>query len=522
MSFTDFKEVSISNPGTSTKYGADQTLEIMQILNGKIVSNRQVRIKNPFQFIDHVEIKAPATLPAYPTAATVRHIVVDPSDNHFKIQKTGGTMIDIDALVANTWNASAAETVTNKTLSVDLNPVNHSTTNSAGELLVNNGTRYTRKAKGAALQILRVNSAGTDLEYVDPSGITGGGEVNTASNIGTGTVGVYKQKTGVNFELKTLRAASTNFSLVDDVANNRINMDVNLSTITLSSLAGALNLASQVTGVLAVTNGGSGASSLSGILRGNGTSPVSAIANGTTGQLLTMVGGVPTWATPGASSNTAFYPDVTKWGGFWGGSTAGTGLFAGANGYATSSGSITGDQTSSATDQFTVFTTNNSDADIAGFVTPCSMTRRDYNPILNFRFKIGNTANSHVWMGFDSDAAMNLNAGADHPLDGITGFLFGFSDIHSNFQLHYNGGGATAAFLDTGVAKNSTVHDLQMEFDNVAGKVKATLDGVVKTPAGTASTPATTTPMFIHFNIEAVGSNAVPLSLNYAKIVQND
>jgi hypothetical protein len=100
--------------------------------------------------------------------------------------------------------------------------------------------------------------------------------------------------------------------------------------------------------------------------------------------------------------------------------------------------------------------------------------------------------------------------------------LFGFDDSNANWQLTYNSGSSTSTFLSTGVAKNTSVHDLQLEFDNTAGKIKGTLDGTVYTPAGTSGTPATTTPLFFHFNIEAIGSNAVPISINYAKIVASD
>lgn len=518
MSFTDFKEVNISDPGTSTKYGSNDLLDIMQILNGKVVATRQVRILNPFQFIDHVELKAPASLPAAPSTATVRYILVDPADNHLKVMKTGGSLIDIDTLVSNTWNAAASETLTNKTFSTNLNTLNHSTTNSAGELLVNNGTKFDRKAKGAALQILRVNAGATDLEYVDPTSITGGGEVNTVSNIGTAGTGVFKQKTGVNFELKKIHAASANMSVVDNVANNMIDLDVNLSSITLNSLAGTVSLASQVTSVLPVANGGTGATALTGLLKGAGTGAFTAIANGTANQVLTMVGGIPTWQTPATASSTAFMPDVTKWGGFWGGAAQGSGMFSGAT---INGASITGDQTSSV-DNFTVFTTDNSDAAIAGFVTANSVTRRSYSPILNFRFKHGDTANGRLWMGYNSDQVMALNAGGDSPLDNITGLLFGYSDIHSTYQITYNAGAASATFINTGVAKNTSVHDLQLEFDNTTNKIKCTFDGTVTTPAGSSNTPALTSSMLVHFNTEAIGSNAIPLSLNYAKMVATD
>ena len=520
MSFTDFKEVNINNPGTSTRYGSNDILDVMQIFNGKIVTGRQVRILNPWQFIDHVEIKAPASLPASPTLATVRNIVVDPADNHIKIQKTGGSMIDIDALVANTWNASATETLTNKTIRVDLNTISHSTTNTAGDILKNNGTKYVRMGKGTALQLLRVNSAATDLEYADPSVVAGGGETNTASNVGTAGIGIFKQKTGVNLELKKLFAASSNISVVDDVANSKINLDVNLSSITLSGLAGSLNLASQVTGTLAVANGGTGVGSLTGLVKASGTSAFSAIVNGAAGTVLTMVGGIPSWAALPTSANaTAFFPDVTKWGAFWGGAVSGAAMLGGAAAYGAT---FTGDQASS-TDNFTTFTTDNSDAATAGFKSVVTITRRSYNPVVNFRFRIGNTSNSRVWMGLSSEANMAVNAGpGDDPLGGNkTGLLFGYGN-QSNFQITYNGGSSSSQFLSTGIAKNTSVHDLQLEFDNAAGKVKATLDGTVYTPAGTSGTPGTATPLFLHFNIEAIGANAMPLSINYCKIVAAD
>jgi hypothetical protein len=519
MSFSDFKEVSVSNPGTSLKYGSDDLLDVMQILNGKVVSNRQVRIKNAWQFIDHVELKAPATLPAAPTLATVRHIVVDPADNHIKIQKTGGSLLDLDALLANTWDATAAETLTNKTISVDLNPIKHSTTNTVGDILKNNGTRYARMGRGTALQLLRVNSAGTDLEYADPSVVAGGGETNTASNVGSGTVGVFRAKVGTDLQFKTLRAASSAFSIVDDTANSRINMDVNLSGITLNTLSGTINLVSQTSGILPVADGGTGVSSITGLVKASGTSAFSGIPNGTAGQVLQMVGGLPSWANLPPAATTAFMPDNTKWGGFWGGATGGEGIFAGCDVYGDS---LTGDQ-SSATDQFTTFTTDNTDAAIAGFRTKVSCTRRDYNPVLNFRFKAANPNNSHIWMGFLQSASMPLNISSDDPCAGQTGFLFGFTDVHTNYQFTWGAGGASGTFIDTGVAKaTSGIQDVQMEFDNTAGKIKGTINGVVKTPGGTAGTPATGTPMFVHFNIEAIGSNAVPMSLNYAKLVQNE
>ena len=69
------------------------------------------------------------------------------------------------SLPAGTWDPDAVETVTNKTFSTNLNTLNHSTTNVAGDILKGNGTKFDRFAKGTANQYLKVNSGGTDLEW---------------------------------------------------------------------------------------------------------------------------------------------------------------------------------------------------------------------------------------------------------------------------------------------------------------------------------------------------------------------
>ncbi len=62
------------------------------------------------------------------------------------------------------------------------------------------------------------------------------GETNTVSNIGVAGVGVFKQKTGVNFELKKINAGSNKIAITDDTANNEIDIDVVPGNITTSSL----------------------------------------------------------------------------------------------------------------------------------------------------------------------------------------------------------------------------------------------------------------------------------------------
>lgn len=99
MSFVAFKEVSINNPGTATVYGADDILELMKIFNSKVVSNRQVRITNPWVWENSFDILAAPSTPTNPPANTKR-IYVEPSNNHLIMKSTGGTTVDFDVLGA--------------------------------------------------------------------------------------------------------------------------------------------------------------------------------------------------------------------------------------------------------------------------------------------------------------------------------------------------------------------------------------------------------------------------------------
>lgn len=65
-----------------------------------------------------------------------------------------------------------------------------------------------------------------------PSG--GSGETNTASNVGASGVAVFKQKTGVNFEFKTLNAGSNKITLSDDTSNDEVDIDVNVANLGLA------------------------------------------------------------------------------------------------------------------------------------------------------------------------------------------------------------------------------------------------------------------------------------------------
>jgi hypothetical protein len=64
------------------------------------------------------------------------------------------------------------------------------------------------------------------------------GEVNTASNIGIGGVGVYDDKVGVDLQFKNIKAATSGYvDVVDNMTDNTIDLDLNLNMISHADLA---------------------------------------------------------------------------------------------------------------------------------------------------------------------------------------------------------------------------------------------------------------------------------------------
>ncbi|MBI5456882.1 hypothetical protein HY969_04035 [Candidatus Kaiserbacteria bacterium] len=106
----------------------------------------------------------------------------------------------------------------------------------------------------------------------------------------------------------TTAITATTASTTNLVASNSFT----LGSVTgfLKATAGAvatslINLASDVTGILPVTNGGTGWGNLASgaILLGNGTSAVATTSAGTNGQVLALVSGVPAWVSTTTLAN---------------------------------------------------------------------------------------------------------------------------------------------------------------------------------------------------------------------------
>jgi hypothetical protein len=64
------------------------------------------------------------------------------------------------------------------------------------------------------------------------------GETNTASNVGTDGVGIYKQKVGSNLQFKKINPTSTKLSVTDDTESSKIDIDVVEARINHDNLGG--------------------------------------------------------------------------------------------------------------------------------------------------------------------------------------------------------------------------------------------------------------------------------------------
>jgi hypothetical protein len=155
---------------------------------------------------------------------------------------------------------------------------------------VGSGAGLSFKQKvGVDLEFRSIN-AGTNVSITNNANditIATTAETNTASNVGTGAGLVFKQKTGADLELKTIKAG-TNLTVTNNTS------DITIDGPTFNSLS-------------PMTTGGD-------LIYGGASGVGTRLPNGANGQILTSSGGTsaPSWTTPSnpnlsVSSKTANY-----------------------------------------------------------------------------------------------------------------------------------------------------------------------------------------------------------------------
>lgn len=242
------------------------------------------------------------------------------------------------------WDATTAPTTTGQTLSWDNTNGRwvlgtSSLTTLSGD--VTGPTSATAIATTSGNNIMAaINNAATTSK-ITPSQITPGtnnqvlttsGGVATWTSLGTLPVLSANQllsnngsNTGIAVagDLSLAVAGTTGtFTIANNaVTNAKLATGIDASKITTGTLPVAqvpgLDAAKITSGVLPVGVGGTGASNLSGLLVGNGTSAFSAITTGSNGQILTVNAGVPSWQNAPTASGaaggdlTGTYPNPT-------------------------------------------------------------------------------------------------------------------------------------------------------------------------------------------------------------------
>ena len=114
----------------------------------------------------------------------------------------------------------------------------------------------------------------------------GGGEANTASNVGSGGVGLFKIKNGIDLEFKNINAGSSKITVTNDAGDNEVDIDVDESALTLDNLGGTLAVNKGGTGQTSYTNGQ--------LLIGNTTGNTLAKATLTAGEGIDITNGTGT------------------------------------------------------------------------------------------------------------------------------------------------------------------------------------------------------------------------------------
>jgi len=79
---------------------------------------------------------------------------------------------------------------------------------------------------------------GINIWSVLPYRLTSG-EINTASNVGTAGVGLFKQKIAEDLEFKNINAGSSKVTITDDTGNNEVDVDIVEGNIVHQNLSGA-------------------------------------------------------------------------------------------------------------------------------------------------------------------------------------------------------------------------------------------------------------------------------------------
>ncbi len=447
-----WKILSKNSPGTASTFGADDWDMPGRYMNDvDLTATAPSSIKTNTSFWDNrLRVWNPAKTKSYRIRGLA---IVNDYDLTLPLLSSNDEVVGL----------ITSQTLQNKIINVNNNTLKHGTTNAIGDLLVGTGTKYDRLAMGSTGgYVLAIKNDLTGLEWVAAPGGGGGGTITTASNVGTGGVGIFKQISGTGLQFKKLNVASGGLiTVTDDTANSEVDVK---------------------------------------------------ITGGTDGQFLKTVGTTPTWASLSGTARTmpdgSSYAGAT-WGTFMGGASDGDGWFSGLY----KQGTLTGSGTTS---QRTIWRTAATDGDIAGW----GMYLRSARTLLTPRFKwrgFFSPATEIGYVGFINQDA-NAWTPAANPVTGSgVGLICGFETIDTNFMIKWNNA-ATAQAAATSIPKDTEIHTVELLLDSATSSVSAWFDGIQIVNANTTSVPASNTGLSTMCRCQAVGSTATDTGTEYGML----
>ena len=148
-----------------------------------------------------------------------------------------------DAWLAARTSDSVAEGTTNKYMTLAgsgaATTAARSDHNHAGSYAASNHTHpgLVPSGGGASQVLAKGSNANHNLVWQDPPP---SGEVNTASNVNVGGIGVFKGKSGTNFEFRGIMSGSSRVSMGLNDTTNEIDLDVSEANLNLANMGGSL------------------------------------------------------------------------------------------------------------------------------------------------------------------------------------------------------------------------------------------------------------------------------------------
>jgi len=392
-----------------------------------------------------------------------------------------------------TWlpQTAFAEVQTNKTFNTTDNTLT-ATSQAAGDILVNNATKFVRLARGSANQPLKVNSGGTDLDY-GTLPIGGGGTGQTTASA------AFDALSGLTVagDIIIGGASGARSKLAIGTANQLLRTNSGATAPEWASTLSGLTLTSPT------INGATLATSI--IDAGQNT-----ISNLPQHPGLKKTGAWMATGAPNGSNNGTWGTLNCPWTIINSGTNTFTGVsrqaISGINGgsdYRIANGGAGGSQ--------------------GGFRVTANATvsfaQRNYNPRLDFKLKLFQTTAERVAMGFISSTGTGAPTAGTEPAANLSAVLWWLdTSVDANWHILQNDGSATSDITTIAnvAAADTNAHVFSLRADNANSKFQYYYGGSTNGPPNAGSTwvdintkiPAATTNLTPLFWSENIGATA--------------